>query len=193
MARFSHEILTGQTTVLAAFMGSQLFCNTMISLAIFDNSARLAWMLQLPYRGKYFDSCELEFTTCNKEVIMNIRKPDKFLRSLAATAIFVGGSSMALADVPEEKFTLARMAIEEAQEVDADTSSSGELTLAEHKLHEAEEAEDKGHDEVAERLLKQSMLHAELAEVEALQAQADLSYSEINAALASLEAEIRRP
>lgn len=125
---------------------------------------------------------------------VNIRKPDKLLLSLAVAAIVLGSSSLAFADrLPDESFALARMAIEEAQEVDADASSSSELTMAETKLQEAIENDDRGREEVARRLLKQSMLHAELAEVEGLQAQADVSFTAINAALASLEAEARRP
>jgi osmotically-inducible protein OsmY len=124
---------------------------------------------------------------------MDIRKSNKVLRSMAAAAVFLGGSSLAFADrLPEESFALARMAIEEAQEVDADAYSSSELTMAETKLQEAIENDDRGREEVARRLLKQSMLHAELAEVEGLQAQADESYTAINAALVSLEAEARR-
>lgn len=125
---------------------------------------------------------------------MNIRKPDRFLQSLLLAAVCTGGTTVALADkLPEESFALARMAIEEAQEVDADRSSSSELTMAETKFQDAVENDKKGREEVAKRLLKQSMLHAELAEVEGLQAQADVSFHEINAALASLEAEARRP
>jgi hypothetical protein len=124
----------------------------------------------------------------------NIRKPDKLILSLVVSALFLGSSSLAFADrLPEESFALARMAIEEAQEVDADSYSSSELTMAEAKLQEAIENDDRGREQVARRLLKQSMLHAELAEVEALQAQADESFTAINAALVSLEAEARRP
>jgi osmotically-inducible protein OsmY len=125
---------------------------------------------------------------------MNIRKADNLFRSFAVTAVFLGGSSLALADrLPEESFALARAAIEEAQEVDADSSASSELSMAETKFQEAIENDERGREEVARRLLKQSMLHAELAEVEGLQTQADISYAAINAALTSLEAESRRP
>jgi PIN domain nuclease of toxin-antitoxin system len=65
--------------------------------------------------------------------------------------------------------------------------------MAETKFQEAIENDERGREEVARRLLKQSMLHAELAEVEGLQTQADISYAAINAALTSLEAESRRP
>ncbi|MEO6145208.1 MAG: DUF4398 domain-containing protein, partial [Dermatophilaceae bacterium] len=82
---------------------------------------------------------------------------------------------------------------EEAQEVDADVAAGGELMLAEQKLQEAREQDKRGHEEVAARLLEQSMLHAELAEVEGLQAQADVAFTELNAALTSLDAETRRP
>ena len=123
---------------------------------------------------------------------MYIGKLDKFMRPILV-ALLLSSSGVALADkLPEESFALARLAIEEAQEVDADPSISGELTLAERKFQAAVENNDDGRDEIASRLLKQSMLHAELAEVEALQAQADFSFTELNAALTSLEAEIRR-
>jgi hypothetical protein len=125
---------------------------------------------------------------------MPIANLKRSISSVMATALFLSGAGIALADdLPEERFTMARMAIEEAQEVDADVSASGELTLAEQKLQQAIEQDDKGHEEAAARLLQQSMLHAELAEVEGLQAQADVSFTELNAALSSLEAEIRRP
>lgn len=125
---------------------------------------------------------------------MSTAKSNKLLRSAIVATLLLGGSGIVLADeLPEERFTLARMAIEEAQEVDADISASSELTLAESKLNAAIEYNDDGDDEAAARLLRESMLHAELAEVEGLQAQADISYEELNAALASLEAEIRRP
>ncbi len=125
---------------------------------------------------------------------MLTRKSDKLLRSVMVTTLLLGGTSLAIADdLPEERFTMARMAIEEAHEVDADVSASSELTLAENKLNSAIEYNEDGDEDVAARLLRESMLHAELAEVEGLQAQADVSYDELNAALASLEAEIRRP
>jgi hypothetical protein len=76
--------------------------------------------------------------------------------------------------------------------VDADASASGELMLAEHKYQAAVEKADDGQDKDAIRLLQQSMLHAEHAEVQGLQAQADVSYTELDAALASLANELRR-
>ena len=124
---------------------------------------------------------------------MNSRKHGKFSLSILAAALMLSGSGVALADrLPEESFKLARMAIEEAQEVDADASSGSELVQAESKLQQAIEYDDRGREEMARRLLKQSMLHAELAEVEGLQAEADLSLNELNAALSSLQAETRR-
>jgi hypothetical protein len=54
------------------------------------------------------------------------------------------------------------------------------------------ENEEEGRDEVAARLLKQSMLHAEHAEVQGLQAQADIAFIELEAARSSLENELRR-
>ena len=124
---------------------------------------------------------------------MNSRKHGKFSLSILAAALMLSGSGVALADrLPEESFKLARMAIEEAQEVDADASSGSELVQAESKLQQAIEYDDRGREEMARRLLKQSMLHAELAEVEGLQAEADLSLNELNAALSDLQAETRR-
>lgn len=100
---------------------------------------------------------------------MNTRKNGKFLRSFFVTTLLLSCSGIALAEkLPEESFELARMAIEEAQEVDADASAGSELTMAESKLQQAVENNDRGRDEVAERLLKQSMLHAELAEVKGM-------------------------
>ncbi len=125
---------------------------------------------------------------------MLTRKSNKLLHAVVATAVVLCGSSMVFAeDLPEERFTMARMAIEEAQEVDADVAASAELTLAETKYAAAVEQNEDGDEEAAARLLRESMLHAELAEVEGLRAQADVSFNELNAALTSLEAEIRRP
>ena len=124
---------------------------------------------------------------------MNSRKHGKFSLSILAAALMLSGSGITqAARLPEESFKLARMAIEEAQEVDADASSGSELVQAESKLQQAIEYDDRGREEMARRLLKQSMLHAELAEVEGLQAEADLSLNELNAALSSLQAETRR-
>jgi len=100
---------------------------------------------------------------------MDMRKNGKILRSFFVTTLLLSGSGIALADkLPEESFKLARMAIEEAQEVDADASAGSELIMAESKLQKAVENDDRGRDEIAERLLEQSMLHAELAEVEGM-------------------------
>lgn len=124
---------------------------------------------------------------------MSVRKNSTLARTLFIAAVFMtaAGSTLA-AKLPEERFTLARAAIEEAQQVHADVSPSSELTQAESKLQEAIESNDKGRDKVAERLLAQSMLHAELAQVEGLQAQADIAFNELNAALKSLEIELGR-
>jgi hypothetical protein len=119
---------------------------------------------------------------------MNIRKHGALVLPLALLV----SAGTALADLPEERFTLARMAIEEAQEVDADASAGSELMLAESKYQEAVENSEDGRDEVAERLLAQSMLHAEHAEVEGMQEDADQSFTEVNAALRSLEIELGR-
>lgn len=115
-----------------------------------------------------------------------------FFSTLSIPVVLMGTTAVMAGDVPEEKFTLARAAIEEAQEVDADASAGSELTLAEQKLQQAVEYNDRGREETAERLLRQSMLHAELAEVEGMQAEADASYVELSAALDSLETELRR-
>jgi hypothetical protein len=123
---------------------------------------------------------------------MNNHRREQLLRAGLFPLVMLGTGAAFADDLPEEKFTLARMAIEEAQEVDADASAGSELTLAEHKLQQAEEYNDRGREEVAERLLRQSMLHAELAEVEGLQAEADTSFIELSATLDSLETELRR-
>lgn len=123
---------------------------------------------------------------------MNNHRREKLLRVGLFPLIMLGSGTALADDLPEEKFTLARMAIEEAQEVDADASAGSELMLAEQKLQQAIEYDDKGREEVAERLLRQSMLHAELAEVEALQADAELGYNELSETLDSLESELRR-
>jgi osmotically-inducible protein OsmY len=107
-------------------------------------------------------------------------------------ALLLGAGAVVADDLSEEKFTIARMAIEEAQEVDADASVSSELALAERKYQAAVENDEEGREEVAARLLKQSMLHAEHAEVQGLQAQADITFAELNAARSSLESELRR-
>lgn len=123
---------------------------------------------------------------------MNNHRREKLLRVGLFPLIMLGTTSVLADEVSEEKFTLARMAIEEAQEVDADASAGSELTLAEQKLQQAVEYNDEGREEVAERLLHQSMLHAELAEVEAMQADADLTYNALSETLDSLETELRR-
>jgi dihydroxyacetone kinase len=123
---------------------------------------------------------------------MHIRKTDKLILPAVMAALLLGSGAVAADDLSEEKFTIARMAIEEAQEVDADASVSSELALAERKYQAAVENDEEGREEVAARLLKQSMLHAEHAEVQGLQAQADITFAELNAARSSLESELRR-
>ena len=123
---------------------------------------------------------------------MYIRKFNRLIRPVAAAALVLGAGFAAADELSDEQFTIARMAIEEAQEVDADASVSSELTLAERKYQAAVENDEEGRDELAERLLKESTLHAELAEVQGLQAQADVSLAELNAARTSLENELRR-
>jgi hypothetical protein len=123
---------------------------------------------------------------------MYIRKSDKLIGPVVMAALLLSTGFVAAGELTEEKFTIARIAIEEAQEVDADASASSELTLAERKYQSAVENDEQGRDELAARLLKQSMLHAELAEVQGLQAQADISLSELNAARNTLENELRR-
>lgn len=123
---------------------------------------------------------------------MYIRKTDKLILPAVMAALLLGAGAVVADDLSEEKFTIARMAIEEAQEVDADASVSSELALAERKYQAAVENDEEGREEVAARLLKQSMLHAEHAEVQGLQAQADITFAELNAARSSLESELRR-
>jgi osmotically-inducible protein OsmY len=127
---------------------------------------------------------------------MYIQKSDKFIRPVVMAALLLSSGFVAADDedfeLSADRFTMARMAIEEAQEVDADASASSELVLAERKYQAAVENDDDGREEVAARLLKQSMLHAEHAEVMGLQAQADVSLAELNAAHNSLESELRR-
>ncbi|MES2605221.1 MAG: DUF4398 domain-containing protein [Pseudomonadota bacterium] len=108
------------------------------------------------------------------------------------TAVFMSNVAFAK-KLPDQSFDLARAAIEEAQEVDADRVASSELSLAESKFQEAIEYNNDGKDKVAQRLLDQSMLHAEHAELEGMQAKADVAFNEVNAALRSLELEIARP
>ena len=114
------------------------------------------------------------------------------MTAVAALSLTLASSAFAR-KLPEERFELARQAIEEAQEVDADVVPSGELALAEDKLQEALEYNDRGKDKVADRLIEQSMLHAELAELQGMQAKADVAFNEVNAALRSLEIEAARP
>jgi osmotically-inducible protein OsmY len=123
---------------------------------------------------------------------MHIRKSNRLIGVTVLVALLLSSGIAAAEELSEEKFTIARIAIEEAQEVDADASVSSELTLAERKYQAAVENDEEGRDEVAARLLEQSMLHAEHAEVEGLQAQADISLAELNAARSSLENELRR-
>lgn len=123
---------------------------------------------------------------------MYTRQSNRLTGVGALVALLLSSGFAAAEELSDEKFTLARMAIEEAQEVDADASVSSELTLAERKYQAAVENDEEGRDEVAARLLKESMLHAEFAEVEGLLAQADLSLAELNAARSSLESELRR-
>lgn len=123
---------------------------------------------------------------------MSTQLRKRFFQAGLLPLILLGASATFAGKLSEDKFTMARMAIDEAQEVNADASAGSELTLAEQKLQQAVEYNDRGRDKVAERLLRQSMLHAELAEVEGLQADADLSLKELTATLNSLETEIRR-
>ncbi|MEY4640733.1 MAG: hypothetical protein RLZZ227_727 [Pseudomonadota bacterium] len=118
---------------------------------------------------------------------MSIRKIGAHVLPLMMLA-----SAGAMADLPEERFTLARMAIEEAQEVDADATAGSELMLAESKYQEAIENNERGREEVAERLLVQAMLHAEHAEVEGMQEEAGVAFTELNSALRNLEIELGR-
>lgn len=96
------------------------------------------------------------------------------------------------AELPEQAFTIARLAIEEAQEVDADAVAGAELQLAESKLQEAIEASEDNDDVDAERLLDQAVLHAEYAEVSAMLATAELSLEQLEEARVTLGAELGR-
>lgn len=114
------------------------------------------------------------------------------LTAVAALSLTLASSAFAR-KLPPERFELARQAIEEAQEVDADVVPTGELSMAEAKLQEAYEYNDKGKDKVADRLIEQSMLHAELAELQGMQAKADVAFTEVDATLRSLRNEVERP
>ena len=93
----------------------------------------------------------------------------------------------------EQEFDLARHAIEEAQEVKAERVAGDELLMAEQKLQQAREYDDKGNETVARRLLEQSKLHAEYAEVQGLLAMSSTSLNELNETLNTLGRELGRP
>lgn len=115
--------------------------------------------------------------------------------SLARPVLLAGIFMLALpayGELPEEAFTIARLAIEEAQEVDAEIVAGAELQLAESKFQEAIEASEADDDVEAERLLEQSVLHAEYAEVSAMNVNAQVSLEELDEALVTLSAELGR-
>ena len=95
-------------------------------------------------------------------------------------------------ELPEQAFALARAAIDEAQEVDAGTVAAEELLQAEQKLHRARRYNEEGEELTAKRLLRQSELHAELAEVRAMHASEVATLEQLNRALEDLSQEIRR-
>jgi hypothetical protein len=129
-----------------------------------------------------------------EQIMKSYQKGKVFLQTLTVSGcmLLAPFSSLQADEVPEEAFTLARDSIDEALEVQAGEVASDELLLAEQKLQKAREYNDEGEEEAAERLLRESRLHSEYAEILAMENTADNSLAEINDTLRTLEDELRR-
>ncbi len=94
--------------------------------------------------------------------------------------------------VSDSKYTRVETMITEAKEVSADDLAGDEIYQAEKKLKAARNAETQGKKDKALRLLKESELHAELAEIRAMAKTQQKSLDEIRAGLATLEHELNQ-
>jgi hypothetical protein len=90
----------------------------------------------------------------------------------------------------EQEMTLARAAVQRAEESGAYEHGAAEFNAARDKLVQAEEAIEEGEPELAMRLVREANLDAELAAARADNAQAQTAVEELRASIETLRREL---
>lgn len=94
-------------------------------------------------------------------------------------------------DIDPRLMQQARIAIEEAREVNAGRHAPTTLARAEERLNAAQEAINDGDEERARYLIDESVVLAELAEAQALERDSEQALAQIRQNLRTLEQQLR--
>lgn len=121
-----------------------------------------------------------------------LRQSIGLVLAVLCTALTIGGCASTQIPAPEADMAKARMAIESAQQADAQEHAPLELRRAQKKLEEAQHAVARSRHEQAKRLAEAAAVDAELAQVKAMSAKAQRAVAELRESIQALEAEIAR-
>lgn len=114
------------------------------------------------------------------------------ISTLLAVAGLLAAGGCASVPAPNQELTLARAAIDEAAEADAQRYASRELTSARRNLDRAEAAVQREEHVVAGRLAEQARADAELAAATARAVQAEQAAQAIDQSIEALRQEALR-
>ncbi|SER69703.1 protein of unknown function [Nitrosomonas sp. Nm51] len=114
----------------------------------------------------------------------------KFFLVLTVSTVSLVVAGCGSTPVNESRYASVQKQIKEAEELHASKVAGGELYEAQKKFEDARKADDDGKREKALRLLKESELHAELAETKTMRTRAQEMLDEINRGLETLENEL---
>ena len=118
------------------------------------------------------------------------------LRSLPLIAALAlagcASSSQVAPEAARAEIRVARSALSQAEQADAQTHAPLALRTARQKLDDAERALSVGDTDTADRLAEQASLDAEVAEARARAVVAELAVAEVRAAIDALRQEIER-
>ena len=114
----------------------------------------------------------------------------KVLFSVAAIATLSACATQPPLD--DMRFETVDVEISNAVSAEASTHAAAELSAAKVKMEEAETLNSEGESERAKRLLAEASVHAKLAEVTALNANAQVALNELRATMDLLRQEINQ-
>ncbi|MCB1947838.1 DUF4398 domain-containing protein [Nitrosomonas sp.] len=128
----------------------------------------------------------------HKSSVNGLKRFSGMAKFIWITIVCFGFAGCGSTPVSESRYTSVQKQIKEAEDLHASKIAGGELYEAQKKFEDARKADNDGKRKKALRLLKESELHAQLAETKAMRTRAQKMLDEINKGLETLENEMSR-